>query len=126
MATMGAGALLACASGSPSGPSLTAFTVTLASYPELATVGGIAVVNNGSQGGHPIAVARTGDVTFVALSLVCPHRGVTVSVVANGFYCTGHGARFASNGNWTGGQQTSGLAHYAVSYDPTAGTLLVS
>ena len=106
---------------------MTAFSVTVANFPALANIGGIAVVDNGSRSGEPIAVARTGASTFVALSLVCPHRGVTVSVVGNNtsFYCSGHGATFASSGAWTGGQSTSNLGSYPLSYDVAAGTLQI-
>jgi Rieske Fe-S protein len=127
LAAVGVSALAACAVADPTAPAITSFTVTLADYPALATVGGIAVVDNGSRSGEPIAVARTAASTYVALSLVCPHRGTTVSVVNNNtsFYCTGHGARFAANGTWTGGQATSNLATYALTADQAAGTLQI-
>lgn len=128
LAALGVSGLAGCASAAFTTPVVTAFTVNVADFPALATTGGIAVVDNGSRSGEPIAVARTGASTFVALSLVCPHRGVTVSVVNNNssFYCTGHGATFAASGAWTGGQSTSSLGTYALTYDAVAGTLQIS
>ena len=125
LAIMGLAALAACGSGAPTAPGITAFTINVGDYPALATVGGSAVVDSGSRTGEPIAVSRTGASSFVALSLICPHRGTTVQVSAPGFYCPGHGARFAANGDWTGGQQTSNLASYAITYDQAAGTLKI-
>ncbi|MGH7582742.1 MAG: ubiquinol-cytochrome c reductase iron-sulfur subunit [Gemmatimonadales bacterium] len=126
LAMLGAGALAACAAGAPTAPGITAFSVQISDYPALAAVGGIAVVDTGSKSGEPVAVSRTAADTFVALSLVCPHRGFTVEVSPPGFYCPGHGATFAADGAWTGGQQTSSLAAYHTSYDSTTGRLQIS
>ncbi len=80
--------------------------VTVASYPALATVGGVAKVNNSPA----IALARTAT-GFVAYSLRCTHEGTTVSVVSGtSLRCPNHGALFASTGTWSGGFRTSSLA----------------
>lgn len=97
-------------------------TVTLSQYPALATVGGVAVVSSGSS---RVAVVRTGQSAFVALSLVCPHEGSTISASSSGFVCPRHGARFDLNGTWTGGQRTNSMRSYATQYDATAGTLTI-
>lgn len=125
-AILGVGSLAACSASLPTTPAITAFTIQVSSYPALAAVGGLAVVDNGSRSGNPVAVARIDANTFLALSLICPHQGVTVGIVAPGFYCPGHGATFAGNGSWTGGQPTSNLSRYTVSYDAVAGTLMIS
>ena len=88
---------------SPTNPpvGLNQIGVTVASYPALLTVGGVARVNNSP----PIAVARTAA-GFVAYSLRCPHAGTAVTAQAgNTWRCNNHGALFGSNGAWTGGQQ---------------------
>ncbi len=121
-----AGFLAGCATAGPTVASLTPVTLHLANYPALANVGGIAVIDNGNSSGVPWAVARTGAATFVALSLVCPHRGGTVQSLGTSFMCPVHGALFSSNGTWTGGQPTSSLGRYTVQYDAVAGTLAVS
>ena len=127
IAALGVSGLAACAAGASTSPAVTQFTVKVSDFPALATVGGIAVVDNGSRSGEPIAVARTASSSFLALSLVCPHRGTTVSVVNSNtsFYCPAHGATFAASGAWTGGQSTGSLGSYPLSYDPTAGTLQI-
>lgn len=121
-----AGFLTGCAASGPTTATLTPMTIRVADYPTLASVGGIAVVDNGRTSGSPVAVARTGDASYVALSLICPHRGSTVSSLGGSFQCPTHGARFALDGTWTGGQATSSLSRYTTQYDPTAGTLTIS
>ena len=124
-AILGVGGLAACTAGLPTAPAITAFTISVSSFPSLASVGGLALVDNGSRSGEPIAVSRIDANTFLALSLICPHRGSTVEIVGSAFYCPGHGATFAANGTWTGGQSTSSLSRYALSYDAVAGTLTI-
>ncbi len=124
---MGLTSLVACASGSLTGPSysFTPFSVNVSQYPALASVGGIAVVDNGSRSGAPVALVRTAEASFLALSLVCPHQGVTVQPAGNGFYCPGHGATYASNGSFISGPNRANLRSYTVSYDQTAGTVQI-
>src|SRR5437870_5568758 len=71
-----AAALAACGAGGAGCDSLTApnsigSSISLASYPTLASTGGIAIV---SLSGTRLAVVRTGTSSFLALSLVCPHE----------------------------------------------------
>jgi hypothetical protein len=120
-----AGFLAGCV-GSPTAATLTPTTVRIADYPALASVGGIAVIDNGRSSGAPVAVARTGEAAFVALSLICPHRGSTVQSLGSSFQCPTHGALFSINGSWTGGQPTSNMSRYNATYDATAGTLAIS
>jgi Rieske Fe-S protein len=126
IAMLGVSGLVACSSDLQTLPSITAFTIKVSDYPALASTGGLAVVDNGSRTGDPIAVSRTGANTFLALSLICPHQGTTVEIAGAAFYCPGHGAMFAADGSWTGGQATSSLSRYAVVYDSVAGTLAIS
>lgn len=92
---------------SPGTPTVGAnqFGVTIASYPALAAVGGVAVVRTSP----PIALARTAG-GFVAFSLRCTHEGTTVRIQSNGsLRCPNHGALFSATGGWTGGYRTSSL-----------------
>lgn len=121
----------ACGSGvwdpvSPSANTIpsTGLSFVLANYPALATVGGIAKVIDPT--GAPLALVRTGSSSFTALSLVCPHQGTTVNVSGSGFLCPNHGARFAADGTWTGGQVTTNLTSYAVTFDAAAGSLTIA
>jgi nitrite reductase/ring-hydroxylating ferredoxin subunit len=101
-----------------------AFTIRIADFPALQTVGGIARVDGGTS--SPLAVSRLGPNTFVALSMVCPHAGYKpINIVTNGFRCPNHGAQFAADGNWTGGQRTKDLQSYPVAYNSGSGTLTI-
>lgn len=122
LVALGAVGLAACGGSSLSGPSFTPFTVQLGSYPSLGAVGGTAIVDGG---GPSIAVVRTGEASFLALSLRCPHAGVTVTRTATGFYCSGHGATFTTTGDRTSGPTQSNLRQYPTSYDANVGTLAI-
>lgn len=115
-------ALAAC-SDSPTGPSTGGSgTIKISDYPALANVNGVATL---TVQGTPVAVVHTTGDSYLALSLVCPHQGATVGVSGSGFLCPRHGARFALNGTWTGGQPTTNLHAYATSYDQATGTLTI-
>ena len=114
------GALLqACTSSSAgffTGPSGGPLTVTLSNFPALATVGGIARVDNNV--GAPTALVRTGASTFRGVTMVCTHQGATIDVIgATSFRCPNHGALFNAAGVNTGGQPTSNLATYSATFD---------
>ncbi len=124
MLAAAAAALAACGvSDLPSSPaSLTPFTFKVSNYASLGVVGGVALV---SSSGTPIAVVRTSDTTYVALSRICPHQGATVGLVSGGFLCPQHGAQFDLSGAWIGGQPTGSMQRYAATYDAAAGTLTI-
>lgn len=97
--------------------------VTLADYPALAEEGGVALIAGLYP---PVALANEGSGTYAALSLVCPHQGSVVRWTGSQFVCPNHGARFALDGHWTGGQPTSNLHEYPTTYDPVAGTVRIA
>jgi Rieske Fe-S protein len=101
----------------------TGLSYSLRNYPALANVGGIAPVSNPT--GVPVVIVRTGAATFVMLSLICPHQGTTLNVSGLGFLCPNHGAKFAADGTWTGGQATANMTSYVVNYDAASGTLSI-
>jgi Rieske Fe-S protein len=117
-------ALSACGTGSDGGtaPDTLSLVLNLGDYPQLGKVGGFALV---SASGSPLAVVRTADTTFVALSRICPHQGGTINTTSTGFDCSRHHARFTSNGTWTGGERTSNMRSYPVAFDQTANTLTI-
>jgi len=129
-ATLTALALLQTACGAAGdfglGPAVSGgpFDVTLSQFPALASVGGVARVDGGN--GSPVALVRTGATTFTALSLVCPHQGTTVGVNGAGFLCPNHGARFASTGQWQGGQPTGNMQSIPTTYDAATGKVMVN
>ena len=94
--------------------------VTVASYPALASAGGVAKVN----ASPPVALARTAS-GFVAYSLRCPHQGTTVNIVGTtSWRCPNHDALFSSTGAWTGGQRSAALVARTVTPNQ-AGTFVV-
>ena len=102
----------------------TALTIRIADYPALQSVGGIARIS--SPASNPLAVSRIGPSTFAALSLICPHAGYKpLDITSGGFHGPNHGARFAADGNWTGGQRTRDLQSYPTTYNAGAGTLTI-
>ena len=66
------------------------------------------------------------DTQYAAFSLVCPHMGATVGIVGAGFRCPQHGARFAADGTWVGGQPTSNLRALTTQFNPATGTLTIT
>jgi Rieske Fe-S protein len=102
---------------------VTPLIITLANFPALATVGGAAKVS--SQ--PPIALART-RAGLVGYSLECTHAGTTVDLRSNfTLKCPNHGAEFAFDGTWTGGQQqTSSLIAVTVTPDPGGATVAIT
>ncbi len=101
--------------------------VTLAAWPALATVGGVAG-SVGNVNGGPVAVTRLSATSFAAFSMRCPHAGTTVNVV-NGasFRCPNHGALFNNAGVWQPSpQRAENLPTLTVIYTPGAATLTVT
>lgn len=97
--------------------------VNLDDYPALGQAGGVARISGTST---PVALVNMGSGTFAAFSLVCPHQGSTVQWTGSAFVCPNHGARFASDGHWTGGQPTSNLYEYVTQYDMGANTVHIT
>ena len=105
---LAAAALLLAACGVPgsdgTGPGLgSPVTVKLSDYPALANSGGVALVAN-----NTVAVENNAG-SYIALSMVCPHRGGQILLAGSGFQCTVHGATFDKTGSWIGGQPTSNM-----------------
>ncbi|MEO8453336.1 MAG: Rieske (2Fe-2S) protein [Gemmatimonadota bacterium] len=119
----GAMALMGCGGGILGPPDSVSLTLKVSDYPELAAVGGIALVTE--AGGTPLAVVRTGTGTFLALSRVCPHAGGQIDENGSGYKCTKHGALFNAAGTWIGGQSTSSMRSYPASYDPNTDTIVI-
>ncbi|NOT07044.1 MAG: Rieske 2Fe-2S domain-containing protein [Gemmatimonadales bacterium] len=126
------GALLAsaCGDGIIGGAGLTGpaanldgFSIRLADYPALATVGGMAVITGAPV---PLAAVRSSAASYDVFSLACPHAGTTVTPGGGGFRCPNHGATWNTAGTWTGGQRTTDLVKLQTTLDTAAGTLMVS
>jgi Rieske Fe-S protein len=83
-------------------------SVKLKSIPELADVGGS--VGIGNVKGNPVAITRTDKSSYIAFSLNCPHQGVKVSQVENGWECLAHGSQFEADGDLVLGPATTRLS----------------
>lgn len=68
---------------------------------------------------------RTSQTQFVAVNLICKHKGCTVELTGNKFVCPCHGSEYDINGNVTEGPSKKNLDTYEVVYDPTAETVTV-
>ncbi len=102
--------------------------VTIADWPALANVGGVAG-SVGSLNFNPIAVVRTGANSFAAFSLICPHAGFYVQVInGSSFRCPNHGSLFNANGTLAANSpiQTGSLQSMRVTYTPGDPVLYVS
>lgn len=101
--------------------------VTLAAWPALANVGGVAGTVGNVNGG-PVAVSRLSATSFAAFSMRCPHAGTTINVVnGTSFRCPNHGALFNSAGIWQSSpQRAENLSTLTVTYTPGASTLTVT
>lgn len=121
LVAMGGAALPAAASSAvrtlPDGR----LAVKVASVPELASVGG--AVRIGSVKGMPVGIARTGQRTYKAFSLRCPHQGVPVAISSSGWSCPAHGSQFELDGDLVLGPATKGLTKVRSSL--RSGTLTV-
>ncbi len=126
--SLGAMVTAACGDGVIGGaltqpdPTITPFLVDPAKVKALQQVGGRAIVSPPDSG--TVLVERLSATSFRGLTLACPHKGTTVDVLADGFLCPNHAARFSRDGIWQGGQPTSDLGQVAVVLQPN-GTLLV-
>ena len=97
------------------GPAGGSLAVELSDFPVLATIGGLARVDNGS--GAPTALVRTGTSSFLGVTMICTHQGATIDVTGTSFRCPNHGALFSGTGVWQGGQPTTSLATYTATFD---------
>ena len=116
-------AFAACAdAGSSTEPEAVGSTIDVSTYPQLANTNGVALV---TVGGASLAIVRTGETSFLALSRRCPHQGATVKATSSGFTCPRHGARFSATGAWVGGERTSSLRTYPTQYDAATRKLTI-
>jgi Rieske Fe-S protein len=94
-------------------------TVKLSDFPALATAGTLVAIDTER------AVMRTGDSTFVGLSMICTHEQCLTSISSTGFDCPCHGSRYDTSGSVLNGPAARPLHPLTVAYDPAAGTITV-
>ena len=81
--------------------------VRLSRYPALKRIGGAVAI--GTVGDQPAGVARTGQNTYVAFSLLCPHVGETVNRSGTGWKCPAHFSTFRADGGFVSGPASRAL-----------------
>lgn len=97
--------------------------VTVANFPTLAAVGGVAFARGASV---PLVIVRTGADTFDVFNRRCTHRGTQINVFGSGFKCPNHGAQYTLAGRWSGGLKTADLKRIAATFDAVTGVLTVN
>ena len=95
--------------------------VRLSKYPALKRIGG--AVSIGTVGDQPAGVARTGQNTYVAFSLLCPHAGVEVQKSGTGWKCPAHFSTFRADGGF--GNGPAGRALFVIPSRLSRGVLTV-
>jgi cytochrome b6-f complex iron-sulfur subunit len=71
-------------------------------------------------------LVRVSQTKFVALSLICKHKGCTVELTGGKFVCPCHGSEYAIDGKVTEGPAKKNLDTYDVVYDPEKETVTVN
>lgn len=125
----GVAAVLAACGDSATGPQPitpgpATIDVRLSDFPQLGAVGGIAAV--GTVLLSPVAIVRTGQASYLALSRVCTHQGCVINVGSNGFACPCHGSRYDSQGNVLNGPAPRALARLSAVLSADGTVLTVS
>lgn len=121
------GSLIEACSGGPTSPSNVAslitinaavsghtVTVAIGSSSPLATVGGAALVQAGT---NPFLVVRTAQDVFVVMTAVCTHEGCTITDFGSAtFVCPCHGSEFSTSGGVVRGPAASSLITFATQF----------
>jgi len=99
-------------------------TITLADFPDLATVGRLVAI----PGNRAVVRMSNGasNSAFRAFSAVCTHEGCLAEVHNNRFECPCHGSVFAIDGSVINGPAASPLPTRDVIFDSAAGKLTVT
>jgi Rieske Fe-S protein len=87
---------------------------------DLAKVGGAIFLSDEDM------LVRVSQTMFVALSLICKHKGCTVELTGNKFVCPCHGSEYAIDGKVTEGPAKKNLDTYETTYDPEKATVTVN
>jgi cytochrome b6-f complex iron-sulfur subunit len=85
----------------------------------LSTVGGSMNVNDET------ILIRSSQTQFMALSLICTHKGCTVEKDGSKFVCPCHGSEYTLDGKVTQGPSKTDLKTYETSYDEAKNTVTV-
>ena len=70
-------------------------------------------------------LVRLSQTKFLAVNLICRHKGCTVDVTPDKFACPCHGSEYALDGTVTHGPAKANLITYETNYDPDKETVTV-
>jgi nitrite reductase/ring-hydroxylating ferredoxin subunit len=70
-------------------------------------------------------LVRLSQTKFLAVNLICRHKGCTVDVTDNKFVCPCHGSEYDLDGTVTNGPAKANLITYETNYDPDKGIVTV-
>lgn len=68
---------------------------------------------------------RTSQTQFIAVNLICRHKGCTVEYNGEKFVCPCHGSQYSADGTVIHGPALKNLRTYETVYDKDKGTILV-
>lgn len=84
------------------------------------TVGGTILINDET------ILIRSSQTQFLALSLLCTHKGCTVEKDGSKFVCPCHGSEYTLDGKVTQGPSKTDLKSYTTTYDSEKNTVTVT
>ncbi len=85
----------------------------------LATVGGSILLDDEN------ILIRSSQIQFLAVNLICRHKGCTVELTGDQFVCPCHGSEYDITGKVTHGPSKSNLKTWETKYDSDKGTVTV-
>jgi cytochrome b6-f complex iron-sulfur subunit len=85
----------------------------------LATVGGSVLLDDDN------ILIRTSQTQFLAVNLICKHKGCTVELQGDKFVCPCHGSEYALDGKVTQGPSKANLRTFEAIFDSEKGTVTV-
>lgn len=100
--------------------------LNVSDYAELATVGGIKILNDADYL-KEYAVQKTGANTFKVLDMTCTHAGCETAWngSASQFQCPCHGSKFNKDGTVVEGPAASPLASLSVTYNSASNEITI-
>lgn len=86
---------------------------------DLAKVGGSVLLDDDN------ILIRTSQSQFLAVNLICKHKGCTVELQGDKFVCPCHGSEYTIEGKVTNGPSKSNLKTWDTTFDSDKGTVTV-
>jgi len=94
--------------------------INISDYPDLASVGGYAMISKS------VIVIRNSSSKFTALSTICTHKKCDVEFDGSGFECPCHGSTYDKSGKVTNGPATKNLKKYKTTFNSSEDSLTIN